>query len=230
MTTATPALTPAQLHVLYLFARKQSISDIAKSAGLPMDMVSATVTELAGFDRGRAGELTRGFQPPPPVVRAPVFQPPTDAPARDASAPTVTVVSAKTATAPPSNLAAILAAAEAHPLTRIRTIAVKVRTQLDVLRARLEDDERARLTREADARADEAARALVQTLARQLAEARAALRPAAKVHLKTTVAADSEAQRVRRWAVENDVVISPLGKIPNAALAAYRAAHPTGEG
>lgn len=227
MTTPTDPLTADEFAILRPYARAADLTAIARATGFHLDKVTGIIVDRTGMNRHHAAELVRGHMhdnqtaaatPPVPIVKV-------------MSALTTAEPAPQADLVAPSSLDAILTAAEAHPHTRIRTIAVKVRTQLETLRVRLEEDERARLANAEHARAYEAARTRVQTLSRQLAEARAALHPAAaKVHLKTAVAATSEAQLVRRWAVENDVVISPLGKIPKAALAAYRAAHPTGEG
>lgn len=232
-------LTVEEFSVLRPYARGTDMSAIAKATGYHLDKVTAVIVDRTNMNRHHAAELVRQhmYDNPPAAATPPTPIPPPADPIPPA--PIVTVKSAMTrmpeppAPEPvaPSSLDAILTAAEAHPHTRIRTIAVKVRTQLETLRVRLAEDERARLANAEQARAYEAARKRVQTLARQLAEARAALHPVApKVHLKTAVAADSEAQRVRRWAADNDISVSHLGKIANATLAAYRAAHPTGEG
>lgn len=231
--TTPPVLTNDQTRVLVAFARRQDLADIARATSLEQDFVSETVRRLAGHDRGRAAELLRQqsqlaapvvapavFQAPPdrPVVSAPLIgaaDPVTPQPNRQSTAPAgkPAAVSVQSAATPPS-LEALLVAAEAHPHTRIRELAVKARDLLDTIRVRLAEEKQV-----------EEAKAQIEDLERKLAEARRLLRPARPTGTAKATQAE-RFQRIRRWAIDTGRECKGHGRIPDAIIAGYEAAHP----
>lgn len=228
--TTPITLTSDEVQVLVAYARGADLSAIAKTTGFTVDKVNGIVVTRTSMNRQHAKELLRqqaALTTPLPAApakatRAAVVMHRTDGfkiGSVDAQAP-----ADAEAYIPLSTLDAVLAAGEDHQNHRIRTQAVKVRALLDTLKVTLQRDEQERRAAAAARLARQEAIARVESLKQQLAAAQAALHPAVTGMSKKTAAANSEAQKARRWAVDNAVACPARGRLPESVLAEYRRA------
>jgi hypothetical protein len=184
-------LTAAERTVLRGYVDGETVGDMARAIEKPVGVVSGIISELCHHNRPRArerlamdDELVEKEPESPPAAEEP---PPGPESTR--------------------SLERLLAAALDHRTPRVRALANRVRTQLQVLRDLIDREEKAA-----------AAQAEVDALKAKLAEAQAKLPPRAVVGKRPD---RTENTAIREWAAANGHVVAPTGRIPETVRRAY---------
>lgn len=209
MTTMTGPrpMTDAEKEAWTLHLQKVPVASIQQKTGLLPSQIAAAV-DLGQVHARRAMESSTAVLPaPPPKVTAP--KAPAPKPVDAEGYLTVTK---------------LLTWAEQSGHTRALTLASRIRTSIDELRA---------FHAQHDARAK--AQAEVDRLTAELEAAKAALKQAGGGQPRTVRPAGAKPDEGRReqlaairtWAAAAGFEISPLGRIPQGVVAAYNAAHET---
>lgn len=206
-TTPTPPTirTADQRIILHRYARGEDIDQIAAVAGLGRDLVSKTITDLAGFDRGRA--------------RAAVL-------AYDAAQQAL----AQKTSEPADTINELLLAAERSKLPRAEKLAGRIRGQLADLDALLRDSETERILRATMV----VLREHLDRTAEELRDLKTGTRPAPRsampAAVSTAMTGRQRIQAIREWAHREKVDCPKKGRIPASVEAAWEAAQVGGAG
>jgi hypothetical protein len=210
--------------ILSAFARGKDIAVIAAELGMRNDYVAGVVSSIASLNRAHARELVaehdrqRTVAPTPAaLVLKPQPAEPEPAPAEP---PSLAVVPNSPVLDELGELAAMLAEAEATGLPRARTLAGRIRRDLVELDGILQQ-----VANEAEARAR------IERAKKELADAETRLRelrggkPAAPTTRPVRAEGDPTPAEVRAWCREHGISCSEHGRVPQAAMDAWREAH-----
>lgn len=250
MATVVAALSAPDRRAVELYAAGQDIDRIAAQLRIPPTEVEAALDRAGVATPADARQWVGAYRQRAETVAAATGRP--AKPGTESgteSAVELAVVSAAPAVdnpitampatampgtdvAAPGGVFELLARAAASDQARIRTLAERIRTQLDDLRQRLDAEARERqLT------------GTIGELEAQLAKARAELRAVRTGTTQAPTRADApalpatsappvdtlvDAKAVRAWAAQAGVDCNPHGRLPGRVLAAYRAAHAGG--
>lgn len=203
-TTGPRPMTDAEREAFTLHLQKVPVPTIQTRTGLVPSQIAAAV-DLGQVHARLAMQSSTAVLLEPPALPKP---------------PTITVKSA--AAAPTDNgrmpIGQLLTWAEQSGPSRAKTLAARIRTQVDELRVlHTENDARAKAQAEVDRLSAEleAAKARLRTVGSGAARPAGAMpAPDRKEFLAT----------VRKWAAANGQHCNPLGRIPEHVLQAYRAA------
>lgn len=226
--TDAPALllrTPQQYEIAVAYSRGASMEAIAADLNANTQVVLSVVAAV-GYDRGRAREAVLDYDRQRAAVAAAKGKfPPQPQRAMDlAPVPTQPrepeVVVTRRSDVPltgPLSADELLSRAKGATVARVRTLADRIRRDVEELAAVLHRSE-----------AEEAARALVARRRRELDEAEAKLReitgkPARQTQPAAAAAGPLPAV-VRAWAKANGVSCNPHGRVPTSVVDAYLAA------
>lgn len=197
---AAPTIhTADQRTILYRYARGADIDQIAADH-LGRDLVTKTIADLAGYDRGRARAAVLAY----------------DA-AQQATAQ-------ETAT-PPDTINELLLSAEKSELPKAEKLAGRIRDHLANLDALMRDSETERILRSTIA----VLRQHIDKTAEQLRDLKAGASPAKPAAKASPAMTDKERnQAIRKWAATQDIDCPQRGRIPGTVVAAWETAQAGG--
>lgn len=233
-----PATLPAEhFEVLKRYAAGRTLDQISSELDADTEAVQHVIQSVAKFSRPRAAQLVREHETwlrntaLRTAATEPVVHP--APPVAEPSPPVITVTRPdKPATAAPvdvrehlaeqldqpviGDVADLLDAAERTGVTRLVRLAERVREQIRELQTGVTEHARRQQLLDEETR-----------LRARLAEIRTQLRgePAPAADPAPSAQATPTAKQVRDWAAANDIECNPHGRVPQAVVDQYLAAH-----
>lgn len=197
MTAAPTIRNPDQRTVLSRFARGEDIDKIAADTNLTRDRVSDVITNVAGFDRGRARAAVLAYDAEQKAAQERV-----------------------TATNP--SIEDLLTTAEKSGITKAERLAGRIRTQLDELANVLRNTEQERVLRTTIAVLRQHIDKTTKELQRlKGGPKRPVENPFKAAKVNGTPNGTVPGKVIRQWCRDNGVECPPIGKVPNAVRALY---------